>query len=136
MSRIWSENYLPSDAPVKDVNSPIGQVLARKIYFVEVCSFTFQFNSIEQMKETLEYFEQKTHPSSRLPDEEWVNEEARHDPKNYRKNIEKFMHSERGEIQRWYERLPMWLYEEPKRQKVVKVLKQAIDEFSESKKAV
>jgi hypothetical protein len=136
MSRIWYENYLPHGAPVKDVNSPIGRVLARKIYFVEVCSFKFEFYSIEQMKETLAYFEQKTHPSSRLPDEEWINAEARKDPKNHRRKIDAFLQSERDVLQRWYERLPMWLYEEPKRQKVVKVLKQAIDKFSESKKAV
>jgi hypothetical protein len=136
MSRFWHENHLPNNAPVKDVNSPIGRVLAQKIYFVEVCSFTFRFNTIEQMKETLIYFEQKTHPSSRLPNEEWINREARQNPKNYRQNIENFMRCERGEIQRWFERLPMWLYEEPKRQKIVKVLRQAIKEFGEDKRTV
>lgn len=134
MSRIWYVNYLPHDASVKDVNSPIGRIIARRIYYVEVCSFKFQFYSIEQMKETLSYFEQKTHPSSRLPNKEWIIAEARKDPKNHRRKIDAFLQSERDVLQRWYERLPMWLYEERKRQKVVKVLQQAIETFSEGEK--
>jgi hypothetical protein len=132
MSRIWYENYLPDNSQVKDVNSAIGRVLAQKIYFVEVCSFQFQFDSLDQLKEVLEYFEQKTHPSSRLPNEEWVKAELRKDSKNYRSNIARFIASEHDSIQRWYERLPMWLYEEPKRKKIVKVLKQAYDKFSKN----
>jgi len=129
MSRIWYEKELSSDAPVVNANSAIGQVLAKKVYFVEVCSFQFRFDSLKQMKEVLDYFEQKTHPSSRLPDEEWIKAEQRQDPKNYRRNIKRFIESEHDVIQRWYERLPMWLYEEPKRKKIVKVLKQAFDKF-------
>lgn len=131
MARIWYEKKLPVDAAVSDVNSAIGQVLAAQVYFVEVCSFRFRFESIEQINETLEYFQQKMHRTSRLPDEEWIKEEQRNDPKNYRRNIKRFIESEHDVIQRWYERLPMWLYEEPKRKKVVKALKAALEVFSQ-----
>ncbi len=129
MSRIWTESYLPENSEVKDVNSPIGKVLARKMYFVEVCSFQFQFDSLNQIKEVLQYFEQKLHPSSRLPDKEWLETEARQNPKNYRRNIANFIAAEHDLIQRWYERLPMWLYEEPRRKKIVKALNQALEKF-------
>jgi hypothetical protein len=42
---------------------------------VEICSFQLRFDSLKQMKEVLDYFEKKTHPSSQLPDEESVKAE-------------------------------------------------------------
>lgn len=134
MARYWSENYLRLSDPVRDVNSPIGRILARKVYFVEVCSFKFEFHSIDRIKEVLSYFEKKTHPSSRLPDKEWIDSVARINPRNVRRRIGDIIRCERFEAQRWYERLPMWLYEEPKRQKIVKVLKQAIDHFAKQQR--
>ncbi len=37
------------------------------------------------------------------------------------------------EAQRWYERLPMFLFEEPKRQKVETALKKALDLIKDGK---
>jgi hypothetical protein len=71
---------------------------------VAVASFTFRFISVEQIRDCLSYYEQKTHPSSRL--------------------------STRGgdhwEFERWFERLPMYLLEDAKRTKVVKALRKAL----------
>ncbi|MBD1910307.1 MULTISPECIES: hypothetical protein [unclassified Leptolyngbya] len=77
-------------------------------YFVEVCGFTFKFDSIEQLEQVLEYYRQKIHPSSIIP--------------RLDRSLEKI---DRSLIQRWYERLPLYLRKEPKRQKVVAALEQA-----------
>jgi len=113
MARIWKEkldvnkhrDYMQSTwiggvPPAR----PKGNLIESWVYFVDVCSFTFQFHSIEQIKECLEYFSQKTHPSSRQSGCE----------------LEHYW-------QRWFERLPQWLYEEAKRQKVVKALTMALE---------
>ena len=63
-----------------------------------------KFFSIRQLRDCLGYFEQKIHPSSRLP----------------------IGGSDRWEIQRWFERLPMYLQEDAKRTKVVKALGEAL----------
>jgi hypothetical protein len=73
-------------------------------------SFTFRFFSIDQLRDCLAYYERKTHPSSRLP----IAGDIDH-----------------WEAQRWFERLPMYLLEEPKRVKVVKALGRALT-FAES----
>jgi hypothetical protein len=71
---------------------------------VSVASFTFQFFSARQLGECLEYYQRKTHPSSRLDaggGSHW-------------------------EFERWFERLPMYLLEDAKRRKVVKALTEAL----------
>jgi hypothetical protein len=58
---------------------------------------------------------QKIHPSSRVP------------AKKLAADIGKDWRTQRSwEIERWFERLPMYLMEEPKRQKVVKALSEAL----------
>ena len=47
----------------------------RAEYCVRVCGFTFRFRSVEQMRETLVWFETKVHPSTRLPDSKWLRAE-------------------------------------------------------------
>jgi hypothetical protein len=74
-----------------------------------VASFTFRFVSVEQVRNCLSYYEQKTHPSSMLPDITLRN-----------------MGGDHGECQRWFERLPMYLLEDAKRTKVVKALHRAL----------
>lgn len=37
---------------------------AKWVYFVKECSFTFQFVSLEQIEEYINYFEHKVHPTS------------------------------------------------------------------------
>ncbi|HEX9918020.1 MAG TPA: hypothetical protein VGA87_02570, partial [Pyrinomonadaceae bacterium] len=55
----------------------------------------------------MDYYSRKIHPSSRID----------------------IGSADCWEMQRWYERLPMYLREEPKRQKVVKALTSALKEF-------
>ena len=113
MTRIWREKLDPSrhlnrmEMPV--TSRPTIAGLAPWVYFVRVCSFTFEFHSIEQIKACREYYLEKIHPSSRID----------------------IGGADSWEVQRWFERLPMYLLEEPKRQRVLKALASAIDQFEE-----
>jgi hypothetical protein len=82
-------------------------LLRRQVYFVRVCSFTFQFHSTQQIQACLEYYNRKIQPSSR-------------------RDIGAADH---WECERWFERLPLFLREEPKRQRVVKALRDALKTF-------
>src|SRR5579859_4960575 len=85
------------------IYAPRDNLLEHWVYFVRVCSFTFEFHSLAQIQECLAFFSQKLHPNRRV-------------------------HIEFGERWiPWYERLPQWLFEESKRQRVVKALQQALD---------
>ena len=84
-----------------------NRLIPRYVYFVAVSGFTFQFVSLEQMQECLAWFSHKTHPSSREPGV----------------TLEHYW-------QRWFERLPQWLSEEPKRKKVIKALQRALNDFT------
>ena len=109
MARFWKEkldldkhvDYMKtthlSGFPVAPSHDNIRE---RWVYFVTVCSFTFQFQSIEQIQECLTHFEQKTHPSSALP------------------NVT-LEHCWQG----WEQRLPYRLFENSKRQKSSKLYK-------------
>lgn len=78
---------------------------------VQVASFTFRFDTVKQLKDCLAYYQQKTRPSSRVPAKVIASQLG----DDWRKL--------RGwEVERWFERLPMYLLEEPKRQKVLKAL--------------
>jgi hypothetical protein len=89
------------------VAPPRDSLIDHWVYSVRVCGFTFQFVSLAQLRECLDHFSRKTHPSGRFaqppPGVHWNHP--------------------------WYERLPMWLFEEPKRQRVVKALGQALTVF-------
>lgn len=82
-------------------------LLQRQVYFVRVCSFTFEFHSIQQLQTCLDFYDQKIQPSSR-------------------RDIGAADH---WECERWFERLPLYLREEPKRQRVVKALREALKKF-------
>lgn len=84
----------------------------RRMYFVTVAGFTFQFVSLGQLEECLNWFRQRIHPGSRLPDV----------------TLEHYW-------QRWHERLPKGLTKEPKRQKIVAALENAISDFSIGKES-
>jgi hypothetical protein len=98
-------------------------------FFVEVCGFTFKFRSIAHLRETLAFYRQKTHPSSRLPDPDWVSREAQRDPKGYRESIDAFIRAEHDVMQRWWEKVPLYLQENGKRERVIKALECALKEF-------
>lgn len=117
MARHWTE---PLD-PQRHVNMmgvgvsgvPIKQTTPdQQVYFVAVAGFTFQFASLEQLRECLQWFRNKIHPSSRLPgvilEHNW---------------------------QRWYERLPKGINKESRREKVVKALENALADFAVGKQS-
>lgn len=82
------------------------RLIERLDYFVEVCGFTFQFHSLEQVERALARFGRKLHPTSAQPGV----------------TLEHYW-------QRWYERLPQWSLEEPKRVRVVSALSRALRHF-------
>lgn len=88
------------------IEPPGDRLIERRVYFVEAVGFTFQFASLDQLRDTLRYFERRVHPSSRKPGIE----------------LEHYW-------QRWFERLPQWLSEEPRRVRVVSALSRAIQAF-------
>ena len=87
-------------------------IVRYKVCVVNVCGFTFGFHSLPQLRLCLEYYDQEHHPSSRLP--------------VYDDNL-CWPHLE---TQRWFERLPQYLLEKPKRSKVIAALKEALEEYS------
>ena len=67
------------------------------------------------MRECFEYYQRKTRPSSRVA------------AKKLAADIGEDWREQRGwEVERWFERLPMYLLEDPKRQKVLKALSKAL----------
>lgn len=119
MARIWKESYnsakpggLPDSLP--DVSKSIIRheaaqtIIPRDVVFVSVCSFTFRFDTKEQLQRVLRYYEQKIVPTSRQPESLWSMRGGDH-----------------SEAERWFEKLPLFLREEPKRLKVVKALRDA-----------
>ena len=82
------------------------------VVFVRVAGFTFEFHSVEQIRACLEYYEARHQPSSRLPVQ--TGEYG----------------GDQGETQRWFERLPLFLREEPKRIQVVAALQEALREIA------
>jgi hypothetical protein len=87
----------------------------RHLIVVRVASFAFKFETVERLRECIKYYEKKTRPSSRIPS------------KRLAADLGKDWRELRGwDVERWFERLPMYLLEEPKRQKVLKALSKAL----------
>ena len=120
MSRIWSElfdlkkhqNQMPEVERFTAEQNRAPTLIPHLIYFVSVCSFTFEFHSIKQIQTCLDYYSRKIQPSSRL-------------------NIGA---ADQWECQRWFEKVPLFLREERKRQQVVKALEKALEKFSSKTK--
>jgi hypothetical protein len=122
MAAIWKEAFQagqkgwPTPAPRSSTHMPgfplpptlPASLAPREVWHVRVCSFTFDFQSLDQLDACLAYYSHKIHPSSMIPWER-LGEYG----------------GDSGECQRWYERLPMYLLEEPKRKKVVTALQRA-----------
>ena len=115
MARIWTERFNPERHLDFMSTTQIGgspyesmqhQLIERQVFFVAVAGFTFEFHSLDQIKLALTHFETKIHPSSALPGI----------------TLEHYW-------QRWYERLPQWLFEEPRRVRVVSALRRASRHF-------
>ena len=77
---------------------------------MRVASFTFRFTTIKQLRDCIEYYEQKTHPTRKIS-AKLLAADIGPDWRELRSR----------EVERW-ERLPMYLLEEPKPQKVLKAL--------------
>jgi len=117
MARIWKKPYHEVQGERLHLFVPLDQTRKRLewVYFVQVCSFTFTFASVEQIAEYLEYYSHKIKPSSRGPEfGEWP---------------DRLWAGDHGERQGRFAQLPLYLYSEPKRQKVVKALKGALKQF-------
>ncbi|HSH78259.1 MAG TPA: hypothetical protein VLA19_06975 [Herpetosiphonaceae bacterium] len=120
MARWWKERYDSRDpehgnkmlGTYGDVWQPLSapprsNLEVRWVYFVAVCSFTFSFQSLDHLRACLRYYSRKIHPSGRID-----------------RGV-----ADHWEVQRWHERLPLYLREEPKRQKVVQALSRALAAF-------
>jgi len=111
MPRYWKEPNTGSqygDKSSEPLPAQARGLVVRNFICVSVCSFTFRFVDKDEIREYILFFEKKTHPSSALPIPE---------------SADSFL---RWHSQRWYERLPMYLQEEGKREKVLKALRKAI----------
>jgi len=92
-----------------------ASLLPRYAIIVRVASFTFRFGTVKQLRECIAYYEKKTRPSSRIA------------AKILAADLGEDWRELRGwDVERWFERLPMYLLEEPKRQKVLKALSKAL----------
>lgn len=76
MAKIWTElsdpdrhvNYMDNwSVGGRSVQSPRDNLLRCRVLLVEVCSFTFQFHSRQQLEDALQFFSRSVHPTSRLP---------------------------------------------------------------------
>jgi len=119
MARIWKERFDPAKhSGLPDAVDPLSRhwtaptLLPHELVFVSVCSFTFRFDSKEQLESVLDFYEHKIVPTSRESESVWGLRGGDH-----------------GEAQRWFERLPLFLREEPKRLKVIKALRDALKMF-------
>ena len=130
MARLWKERYTLERAlelgihdfensvfvgvPNSEWGKPDFRAWPPWIYYVEVCRFTFAFFSLEMIREYLGFYSQKVLPSSRFY------------------GGSPFSHGAAasvGDGQTRFERLPLRLRKEPRRQQVIKALERALQEF-------
>jgi len=120
MAKIWWEPYSTQSNPMlSELGEPPGPsrhgrsptLEHPRVLFVRVVRFTFVFHTSQQLHACLEYYRRKILPSGRSA--------AR---------AEAVASGEvlwRQHVERWYERLPLYLREESKRAKVVAALEEA-----------
>lgn len=109
MAKIWKEQRR---------NAGSRNLETVDTFFVHVAFFPFQFDGVDPLRECVQFFEQKTHPSSRVS------------AKRLEANLGPEWRELRGwDVERWFERLPMYLLEEPKRPKVLKALSKALSQI-------
>ena len=104
-NRMWGDGLCVS-------RSKAPTIVPDLVYFVRVCSFTFEFHSIPQIEACLAFYRQKIHPTSRIPWEQMIE-----------------WGGDNEEVQRWFDRLPMQLQDNHRRPKVVKALENALENF-------
>jgi hypothetical protein len=112
VARFWKEIYdgrRYGDTPMELPPAYAKGLVKQELICVNVCSFTFKFATKDEIQEYIEFFGRKTHPTSRVPEQMLAKCSFGH------------WHS-----QRWYEKLPLYLQENPKREQVLKALKKAV----------
>jgi len=83
-----------------------------RVLLVRVAGFTFEFHTLGQVRACLAFYERKLQPSGRSADRGSAVAEGKV--------------SWRHEVQRWHERLPLYLRDEPARQEVVAAMRAAV----------
>jgi len=82
MARIWKEAFdsakhggmpdgLPDAVEPQRRHSAAPTLIPHEVVFVSVCSFTFRFDSRQQLERVLNYHERKIVPSGRQPESTW-----------------------------------------------------------------
>ena len=89
------------------------------VLFVRVCGFTFEFHTVEQLRACRAFYATKLHPSSRS---HAAAEAVANDRVTWR-----------WEVERWFERLPLYLREESKRVEVAAALDDALRQAESGK---
>ena len=120
MTKIWSEPYdhlrhhnpMGGETPGKDRYWKAPTLEPYHVAFVRVCGFTFEFHTVEQLRACRHFYATKLHPSSRS---HAAAEAVAEDKVTWR-----------WEVERWFERLPMYLREESKRLEVAAALDDAL----------
>ena len=110
-NKMWDCSQLPAVPAEQYSRAPTLQ--RYQVYFVRVCGFTFEFQSIDQIEACLKFFSSKVRPTSRLR----------------LSQADRKAHWVHWAVQRWFERLPMQLLEERRRVRIVPALKQALAKF-------
>ncbi|KZZ44150.1 hypothetical protein A3759_12310 [Thalassolituus sp. HI0120] len=115
MSKVWREiadpkkhiDYMSTrNEGGVPVEASRDNLIEKWVYFADVCNFTFQFASIDQVQECKEYFSKSVHPSTR---------EEGHD-------LEHYWHP-------WYSKLPKGINKGVKREKVIKALNNILSKW-------
>ncbi|OUS29455.1 hypothetical protein A9Q99_10200 [Gammaproteobacteria bacterium 45_16_T64] len=115
MSKVWREIADPKKhvdfmSTRNEGGIPIvasrDNLIEKWVYFANVCDFTFQFSSLDQVVECKEYFSNSVHPSTK---------ERGHD-------LEHYWHP-------WYAKLPKGINKGSKREKVIKSLNEIIGKW-------
>ncbi len=116
MAKFWREPLDPrvhrdmmvSTLGGNPVHAPADRLIPAWVYFVRVQSFTFQFVSLDQLREALRYCEQSPRPSTMRSGI----------------TLEHYW-------QRWFERLPPRLLRGRHREVVVSGLRRALEHFED-----
>jgi len=129
MAKIWKEAFGhktsksgqhlsgPSDRMTR-IGTKLPYAVPAEVWFVKVCGFTFSFHNLDQLNACLSYYSSKTHPSSIISSDVLA------------AGLGEDWRELRGwEIERWFERLPMFLLESAKSVKVIKALERAKQEW-------
>jgi len=119
MPQIWSERFdeykhrdrMREVAALGPGDPDRDNLIQKRVYFVRVCAFTFEFHSICQIRACVEYYSRMVQPSSRC-------------------DISPSGHWSHWLSQRWFERLPQYLLEEAKRKRVLAALGRALQQFT------